>query len=309
LIVTVTLNTAIDKTYTVENFVLDRVHRPIEMKSTAGGKGINVARVLKTLGRDALATGFVAGCNGDKIIEGLDHEGIKHDFIRTQGESRVCIAIVDPVNGTQTEVNENGPSVQTEDWQALESKIERVIPSAEFLILSGSASPGVPEAFYADLIEMANRHGVRSVLDASGLHLKEGITAKPFMVKPNVVELSSLKGRELLTLEEILHAAKSLVATGIATVIVSMGRAGCVVTDGKHSWQFASPEIPFVSAVGSGDALVAATVDALLTGEDIPGAIRLGTAAGAANAMTYGAGFCTKESIMSLRDKVQVTDL
>jgi len=309
MIVTVTLNTALDKTYTVENFVLDRVHRPTETKETAGGKGINVARVLKEFGRDSLATGFVGGCNGDKIIAGLDQEGLKHDFVRIAGESRICVAVVDPANGTQTEVNENGPDVRTEDLRALKSKVESLMPSAEWLVLSGNAPPGTPAGFYAELIEIARRCDVRTTLDASGLHLQEGAASGPFMVKPNIAELSTLVGRELLTLEEILHAAKNLIHTGVSIVIVSMGRAGCVATDGRRSWQAAPPEIPFVSAVGSGDALLAAVIDSLLSGSGIPEAVSHGVAAGAANAMTYGAGFCSRDSVMALRDKVIVTEV
>jgi len=309
VIITVTLNTAIDKTYRVENFVLDRVHRPSEERSTAGGKGINVARVLKELGREPLATGFVGGCNGEKIVEGLDSEGIPHDFVTIAEESRVCIAIVDPATGTQTEVNENGPNVTPEEWQALRAKVESLLPKAEFLVLSGHAPPGAPDGFYADLIELGRSQAVKTVLDANGAQLKEGIAAGPYMVKPNVRELSSLRGRELLTLEEILHAAKALVAAGTSIVIVTMGRAGCVATDGKRAWQATPPEIPFASAVGSGDALVAACLDAMLSGLDILEAIRAGTAAGAANAMTFGAGFVTKESIIGLRDKVRVTEV
>ncbi|MDO8682193.1 MAG: 1-phosphofructokinase [Armatimonadota bacterium] len=309
MIITVTLNTAIDKTYTVENFVLDRVHRPIDMKSTAGGKGINVARVLKELGRDAVAAGFIGGCNGDRIIEGLDREGIRHDFVRIAGESRICIAIVDPVKGAQTEINEIGPEALPGDLQTLASKLERMMPSAQYLVLSGNAPPGTPDDFYAHLIEIARRHDVKTALDTSGPHLRQGITAGPYIIKPNVAELSMLRGRELLTREEILHAAKGLVMAGTGVVIVSMGRAGCVATDGKRSWQATPPEIPFVSAVGSGDALVAAAIDALLAGSDIPEAIRAGTAAGAANAMTFGAGFCSKESIITLKDKVHVAEI
>ncbi|MDO8629835.1 MAG: 1-phosphofructokinase [Phycisphaerales bacterium] len=309
VIITVTLNTAIDKTYTVENFVIDRVHRPVETKSTAGGKGINVARVLKELGREALATGFIGGNNGDKIIEGLDGEGIRHDFVRTAGESRICVAIVDPINRTQTEVNEIGPEAAPEDLRALKSALERDIAGADFIVLSGNARPGVPDDFYADIIALARRHNVRAVLDASGAHLSKGVAAGPFMVKPNVAELSSLRGRELLTREEIVHAAKALIASGTSVVVVSMGRAGCIATDGKRSWQAAPPEIQFVSAVGSGDALVAAFIVATLSGLDVPEAVRAGMAAGAANAMTFGAGFCTRESIETLKDRVHVVEI
>jgi tagatose 6-phosphate kinase len=309
VVVTVTLNTAIDKTYTVESFVLDRVHRPIDVKSAAGGKGINVARVLKELGRSAVASGFIGGCNGDKIIEGLDQEGITHDFVRIAGESRICIAIVDRIAGTQTEVNENGPDITPEEWQALRLKIEGLLPSAKYLVLSGFAPPGAPTSFYADMINIARRYDVKTALDASGPHLREGVAAGPFVVKPNIAELSALTGRELLTREEILQVARSLVTSGVKVVVVSMGRAGSIATDGVTSWQAIPPEIPFASAVGSGDALVAAMIDAFLSGADVPEAMRVGTAAGTANAMTFGAGFCTLDSIKSLEDKVQITQI
>lgn len=309
MVITVTLNTAIDKTYTVENFVIDRVHRPIETKSTAGGKGINVARVLKELGREALATGFVGGYNGDRIVEGLDREGIRHHFVRTAEESRICIAVVDPINRTQTEINENGLPVRPHDLKRLKELIEKELGSAQYIVLSGHAPPGVPDDFYAELIRIAHKHNVKALLDASGAHLKEGLAAQPFMVKPNVAELSSLRGRELLTREEILHAAKGLINSGTNVVAVSMGRSGCVTTDGKRSWQATPPEIPFVSAVGSGDALVAAWIDAMMSDLDLPEALRAGTAAGAANAMSFGAGFCSREQIETLKDKVHVVEL
>lgn len=309
MIITVTLNTAIDKTYTVENFAIDRVHRPIEAKSTAGGKGINVARVLRELGRDVLATGFIGGCNGDRIIDGLEREGIVNSFVRTEGESRICIAVVDPLNGTQTEVNENGPTISSDELQALRSLLEQSVQSATHVVVAGFPPLGVPEDLYAEIINIARRHNVKTVLDASGPYLEAGIAAGPHMVKPNVRELSALRDRELLTREEILHAAKNLLSSGIKVVLVSMGRAGCVATDGKHSWQATPPEIPFVSAVGSGDAMVAAYLDAELSGAELPEAIRAATAAGAANATTFGAGFCSKESIDALKDNVQVVQI
>ena len=309
MIITVTLNAAVDKTYTVENFTLDRVHRPSAQKSVAGGKGINVGRVLHTLGQSVIATGFVGGYNGGLITSGLESEGIAHDFVQTDGESRICIAIVDPVNRTQTEVNENGPEVGLEEVDALHSKIESLLPRASHLVLSGSAPPGVPADFYARVIESARAADVLTVLDSSGEHFRLGVTALPNMVKPNVAELSGYMGAELYTIEEILQGAMGLTKLGIRLVVVSMGRAGALATDGEAAWQAAPPEIDFVSAVGSGDALVAAFLDALTRGAEVPEALRAGTAAGAANAMVYGAGFCSAESIEALKPGVQVTRL
>ncbi len=279
-------------------------------KTVAGGKGINVARVLKELGhKDILATGFVGGANGDLILRGLDAEGIPHSFVRTKDESRLCIAIVDPEKGTQTEVNENGPEVTQEELDALTKVLEQYLDKTEYLILSGSIPPGAPSDFYAEIITKAKSIGVKTILDTSGNALNRGAAAGPFMVKPNERELSALKGRELLTVEEILSAAKSLLSAKTEMVVVSMGRSGALVTNGIESWQAVPPEIEFVSAVGSGDSLVAGFLDSLLKGGTISDALKRGTAAGAANAATYGAGFCKKEDIEKLEQWVVLTKL
>ncbi len=309
MIVTVTPNTAIDKTYIVEGFGLDRVHRPSLSYSVAGGKGINVARVLKTLGREAIATGFIGGANGDAIVASLENECIKYDFVRVNGESRLCIAIIDPRAGTQTEVNENGPEISENEVQMLLEKVANLASSAEYVVLCGSCPPGVNVSFYGDMIKIIHKCGSRAILDTSGEHLKEAIKAGPFMVKPNVAELSQLAGRELLTLEEISRAAKSLKQFGVSITAVTMGRSGAMVTDGVHSWKAVPPEIKFASAVGSGDSFVAAFIDSLLRGTNIVDALVYGTACGAANAATYGAGFCSKESIMELVDGVTLTKI
>lgn len=309
LIVTVTLNAAVDKTYRVENFGLDRVHRPSEEKTVAGGKGINVARVLKELGQEPLATGYVGGANGRIITSGLHSESIPYDFISVNGESRLCIAVVDPINRTQTEVNEIGPAVGPDELGELRRKLAELVHGADYLVISGSAPPGVPDDFYAEAIGIARTAGVKTVLDASGDHLRQGVKAMPFMVKPNEAELSALVGRELLTFEEIIGAAKDLAQTGIPIVVVSLGRSGGIITDGRRAWQAKPPEIEFVSAVGSGDAMVAATLDAFIRGADLPECLRVGTAAGAANASTYGAGFVTKDQIWRLLEGVVVEEL
>lgn len=309
MIITVTLNAVVDKTYTVENFTLDRVHRPSAERRTAGGKGINVARVLTTLGQEVVATGFVGGHNGDLITSALDLGGIEHDFVQTRGETRFCIAVVDPVNKTQTEVNENGPDIGPDEVEALRERISSLLPQATHLVLAGSVPPGVPDDFYAWAVREAKAAGVQTVLDASGEQLRLGVEALPYMVKPNVVELSALVGEDLYTIEDILQAAKNLVGIGIRLIVVSMGRAGAVVTNGEDTWHAKPPEIEFVSAVGSGDSLVAAFIDALIRGEELPEALRAGTAAGAADAMSYGAGFCTAQSINALKPQVQMLRL
>jgi 1-phosphofructokinase family hexose kinase len=307
VILTVTLNAAVDKTYTVENFTIDRVHRPSSWRIVAGGKGINVARVYQELGGEVVATGFIGGHNGEFIQEGLRAEHIKSDFVRTAGESRVCIAILDPVRKTQTELNEVGPEITEDEIDRLKLKFESLVPGMQYVVLSGSAPPGVPVTIYYDLIQIATRYNVPSVLDTSGDHLVHGLKAKPFMVKPNVHELSAVVGRQLETVEEVVTAACELNGQGIRIVVVTLGRDGAVAVTSDGIWRARPPEIPFVSAVGSGDALAAAFVYVLASAGSVPEALRLGVAAGAANAMTFGAGFCKREDILRLADGVEVS--
>lgn len=307
MILTVTLNAAVDKTYTVENFVIDRVHRPSSWRVVPGGKGINVARVYTELGGEAMATGFAGGHNGDYILEGMRAEGLTHDFVKTAGESRVCIAVLDPIQKTQTELNEVGPEITADEVERLKLKYESLIRGMEYVVLSGSISPGVPDSIYRELIEIANKYEVPCVLDTSGEPLAQGLSAMPVMTKPNVHELSAVVGKQLATIEEAAEAATDLNARGIEIVVVTLGRDGALAASRDGVWRARPPEIPFVSAVGSGDAFAAAFVYVLASGGPISEALRMGTGAGAANAMTFGAGFCKREDILRLAGETEVT--
>jgi len=309
VILTVTLNAAVDKTYTVENFTIDRVHRPSSWRIVAGGKGINVARVYQELGGDVIATGFLGGHNGEIIQEGLRAERLKSDFVRSAGESRVCIAILDPIHKTQTELNEVGPDITQDEIDRLMLKFESLVPGMQFAVLSGSAPPSVPATIYYDLIRLAAHYDVPCVLDSSGEYLIRGLEAKPFIVKPNVHELSAVVGRQLETIEEVVSAACELREQGIRIVIVTLGRNGAVAADASGIWHAKPPEIPFVSAVGSGDAFAAAFLYILASNGTTSDALRWGVAAGAANAMTFGAGFCKREDIMNLAEGVELAEL
>jgi 1-phosphofructokinase family hexose kinase len=308
LILTVTLNAAVDKTYRVANFGLDRVHRTSEWRDAAGGKGINVARVHQTLGGRAVATGFLGGFNGRFIRAAVAEEGIEGQFVRTAEESRVCIAIVDPVSATQTEVNEVGPHVSPAEVGALKRRFERLVRERrfDFVTLSGSIPPGVPSDIYYDLIGAAHRSNVRVALDTSGEPLRIGYQARPWMLKPNAFELAALVGDVPPDDKSVCEAAAGLLGTGVEVVSVSQGRHGCVGVTCTEAWKAIPPEIEFVSAVGSGDSFLGAFLYEKLHGGDFAECIRLAVGAGAANAAVYGSGFCTKESICGLAERVEM---
>lgn len=309
MILTVTPNASIDKTYVVEGFGVDRMHRPSKSTSTPGGKGINVLRVFRELGGNGVATGFVGGRVGDAIEEGLTTEGIPHEMVSVSEESRLCLKIVDPNNGTQTEVNEIGPLVSSNEVAKLMERVSELLSHARYIVLCGNLPPGVPISLYGDIIALAKSKGVKTVLDASEDNLRESIKAGPYIVKPNVAELSQLAGRELMTREEIISAAKSLKQYGVSITSVTMGRSGAIVTDGVRAWQAVPPEIQFASAVGSGDSFIAAFLYAIGSGGSLADALVMGTAAGAANATTYSAGFCSKSSIMDIKQGVALSEI
>ena len=309
MILTVTPNASMDKTYAIEGFGVDRMHRPSDCASTPGGKGINVLRVFRELGGTGIATGFVGGRVGEAIEEGLLTEGIGHDLVRIREESRLCIKIVDPKNGTQTEVNEVGPHVSPDEVAKLMDKVRTLLGQAEYVVLSGNLPPGVPISLYSDIIQLAKSAGVKTVLDASEENLRRSIEVGPYIVKPNVAELSQLADHELMTLEEIVSAAKSLKQYGVSIAAVTMGRSGAIVTDGVRAWQAIPPQIEFASAVGSGDSFIAAFLHVITSGGSLPEALILGTAAGAANATTYGAGSCSKSSIMDVVQGVTLSNI
>ncbi|MGQ9487754.1 MAG: 1-phosphofructokinase [Armatimonadota bacterium] len=306
-VLTVTLNAAVDKTYRVEGFCLDRVFRVESGRIVAGGKGINVARVLHTLGVPVVATGFLGGHNGAFILDSLKQEGIPGDFVWTQGESRVCLAVIDPISGTQTELNEIGPPIHPEEVAALEAKLAQLLPRFSYVTLSGSAPPGVPTDFHARIVRMGHEMGVKVVLDSSGDLLRCGVEAVPWMVKPNRAELSVIFGREPADLEEAVAMARWLRDRGTEIVVVTLGKQGAIWHSAEGCWLARPPEVEFVSAVGSGDSMLAAMLYAVIRGMSPPDVLRWGVAAGAANAAVFGAGFCTREQIEALVSQVQVS--
>lgn len=307
MLLTVTLNTAIDKTYTVEGFALNKVHRPLEVRRVAGGKGINVARVARTLGEEVLALGFAGGPNGFFLQESLKQEGLPHRLTPTKDASRECIAIIDPVNQTQTEINEEGPRISPEEWQEFLTVFQDLLSQAHWIALCGSLPPGCPVGTYAQMISICKRKQKRCALDTSGEPLREGILSQPDLIKCNRNELSTLCNGPLP--EDIPRLCQFLRENFIKTpnllVVITLGAQGAVAVSSTEAWYVSSPEIRFVSAVGSGDAFLAAFLWDWQRRGNLASALEWGVAAGSANAEVYGAGFCRRERIYQLKESVR----
>jgi 1-phosphofructokinase/tagatose 6-phosphate kinase len=227
MILTVTLNAAIDRTLAVPNFHVGRRHRAVEQTAVAGGKGVNVARALKALGRPVLATGTAGGGTGGRIIELLDEEGITNDFLRIQEESRMSTAVIDPTDGVTTEINERGPALSNAERDRVVERILYLAQGAQIVVLCGSLPRGVPVELYGQLVEDLKRLGVTTVLDTEGEPLRVGTRSGPDLVTPNLTEAEELVGHEFADDEDRLNGVREIVALGARDAVITY-EAGCV---------------------------------------------------------------------------------
>jgi 1-phosphofructokinase family hexose kinase len=312
VIVTVTLNAALDRTLTVPNFQRGQRHRASQGLSLAGGKGINVARALKRLDVPVVATGLAGGRTGMRIVEELTAEAILNDFVRIADESRTSTAVVDPTGGSYTEINEWGPQVEPEELAMLLDKVDYLARGADFVVFSGSLPRGVEDDFYAEAIRDLNRRQVRAVLDSEGQPLRLGAEAEPFLVSPNQREAEGLVGQELNDQEDFMMALDRIADLGARNVLIT-GEAGCfgLFREERRRMLFRAeaPRIEPVSAVGSGDVLLAGFLAARVGDEPLEGALRRAVAAGAASTFEVGAGRFEPREASRLESAVRVEEL
>ena len=312
MIVTVTMNAAVDRTLTVPNFQRGQRHRASEGLTLAGGKGINIARALKALGVPVVATGLTGGRTGTRIVEELTAEAILNDFVRIEDESRTSTAIVDPTGGSYTEVNEWGPHVQPEELEMLLEKLAYLSRGADYVVFAGSLPRGIDDGFYAEAIRELNRRGVLTVLDSEGEPLRLGTQAEPFIVSPNEREAESLVGQEFHDDDDFLAGLGAIAELGARNVLITR-ESGCwalLRSDREpRRYRALAPRLEPVSAVGSGDALLAGFFAARLEQRSDEEALRAAVAAGAASTLELGAGRLEERAAGRLVAGVQVAEL
>ena len=314
MIITVTLNAAIDKTLAVPNFRLGRRHRAVEQTSMAGGKGVNVARALKRLGQPVIATGVAGGPTGTRIIEQLTEEAILNDFVRIREESRTSTAVVDPTNGEQTEINEKGPAVSEAELELFVDKLLYLAKGAAVCVFSGSLPRGVPDGLYARLIADINRLGVLTVLDSEGEALRLGTRAEPGVVSPNEPEAEELVGHEFSDDEDRSLAMHEIVELGAGDALMTLP-TGCLALLGSaqerslYSARIDAGVVETRSTVGSGDAFLAGLVAARYGGRPAEECVRFAVACGAESVQHFGAGVLDPREVDRLLDDVTVERL
>ncbi len=312
MIITVTLNAAIDRTVAVPNFRLGNRHRAVETRTVAGGKGINVARALKLLGRPVIATGFSGGPTGNRLLEQLRTEAVLTDFTRIAGETRINLAVIDPTSGEQTEINERGPAVSVEEVERFVSRLSYLADGAKLCVLAGTLPPGAGDDLYARLVKDLTAAGVPVVLDAEGEAMLAGLRAGAAIVTPNEREAEELVGQEFADRADLVHGLGELVRLGAGAAAITRPD-GCVAVIGEGSerrfLEVRTEPLEAVSTVGSGDAFLAGYVAARYDGKPSDECLAYGVACGAESTQHFGAGTVDRNQVERLLGEVHVQDL
>lgn len=307
MILTITANPAIDARYFLNRFEVNQVVRCESYNKTAGGKGLNVARVVDLLGEQVACGGFVGGRNGAFIREEIQAAGYTDGFVSIDGETRVCLGILG-ADGTQTEILERGPVVTEAEQEQFFAGLPEILTGVEVLTISGSLPAGVDPSFYGKLVGAGKEAGATVILDTSGAAFRSGILAGPDFIKPNREELSAYFSRDIGSKGQAIEAAKELIEQGVGAVAVSLGGEGAVLVSQESVIEVEIPRISIVNPVGSGDSFVAGFAVALSRKESLKNAMRLACACGTANALEEKTGWIELEKLDQISKELIVSE-
>lgn len=306
MILTVTLNPSVDMRFMVDEFYRGGVFRAYDDQQTAGGKGLNVTRVLAQLGAPVVATGLLGGSNGQFIRLELDASGIDHSFVDVRGNTRTCVAVLEKI--AQTEVLGRGPEVSEKELELFLRQFGELAQRASVVTMSGSLPLSVPTDIYRKLAIIANNAGCRVLLDTSGMALYWGIKGPPYLIKPNQDEIEAAVGTPLTSEEEVGWAVEELAAE-VEVVVASRGKAGALAMTGGKLFRVSVPAVEAVNPVGSGDAMLAGLAFGLHEGWDFARTLAFGAACGTANAMEKETGRVNPQTVKEVEEKITVQQL
>jgi 1-phosphofructokinase/tagatose 6-phosphate kinase len=308
MIITVTLNAALDKSLEVPNFTPGRRHRTVDQQTMPGGKGVNIARAIKRLGQPVIATGLAGGATGNRIVEALNDEAILNAFVRIREESRTNTAVLDPTTGQHTEINERGPSVSARELELFRDKLLYLAKGASICVFAGSLPRGVDADVYAGLIRDVRKLGVTTMLDTEGEPLRLAVRAEPDVVTPNEIESEELVGHEFNGVDDRAQAVVEIARLGAAEAIMTVSD-GCyaqVLEGGVPTlYRVTVEEQEARSRIGSGDAFLAGYVASHYAGRSAVDCLRFGVACGAESTQHIGAGIVEPAKVERLLDEVR----
>lgn len=309
MILTVTLNAAIDKRYVVEGYQVGQVNRVKECSYVPGGKGLNVSKPAAIYGAEVVATGFVGGHSGNYIEDSLKPFGIKSEFYHVEAESRSCINIWDEVNHVQTEFLEPGFTLTEKEFEGFEEKFRTLVTDAKVVAMSGSVPKGLDGTAYQRLVKIGKKAGKQVILDISGKLLEMGIQASPTLIKPNIDEIRMLTGKTCNDIAEIIDAAKEIHKNGVKIVAVSLGADGSLAVGEEGTFRAEVPKIDAVNTVGCGDSMIAGFAVGMEEGLSLPEMLKKASAISAAAAMREETGFFVMQDMEKLLPEIKITKL
>lgn len=306
MILTVTLNAAIDKRYVVEEFKVGEVNRVKECAYVPGGKGLNVSKPAAVAGAEVVATGFVGGHAGNYIEASLKDYHVKSAFYHLESESRSCINIWDEKNCVQTEFLEPGFTVTESEFKGFVEEFKELVKKADVVTMSGSVPKGLDGTAYQKLVKVVKDAGKKVILDTSGKLLEMGIEACPTMIKPNIDEIRMLTGKECTEIGEIVEAAKEIHARGVEVVAVSLGADGSLAVSDEGVFRAIVPRIDAVNTVGCGDSMIAGFALGFAEGLGIEETLRKASAISAAAALREETGYFVMEDMQRLYPQIKI---
>ncbi len=307
MIITLTLNPSIDYIMQVQRIKMEDTLRARNAFFQAGGKGINVSRVLQRLDIENVAWGFCGGDTGNWLTDYLDDERVSHDFIRTVAQTRINPIITETETHHQLRASAPGGNIRNDEQQLLLERFRNLPEGVKMISMGGSTPPGLSPSCLRKLIEFANSQNIPCILDADGDVLKEGLQARPFLIKPNQYELSRLLNREITTSDQVIDGARKLIDDGLVQIVAtSLGEGGAVLIDQDNVFVAKAPKVDVVSKIGAGDSMVAGLIKGLIEKRPLDEVLRLGVAAGTAAVMTPGNELCHKHHMEELLAQVEV---
>ncbi len=308
MIYTVTLNPALDRAIAVERLMEDDTTRVISETRYAAGKGIDVSRVIRELGGQSVALGFIGGYDGLHLEGLLVNAGVMTDFTRISRETRTNIILKENATGRQFVISAAGPEVDASEIGQFYQNV-RQLQGVDYLVMSGSLPRGVTPNVYGQLILAGKKQGAFIFLDTDGAAMKESLEYQPTGIKPNRYELSRLMGREIESETEILAACDQIHDKGITYVLVSMGKEGMILSAVEQKIKAIAPPVEVESPVGAGDSAVAGFILAHSQSKNLEECVRLACASGTASAETPGTELCHRADVENLMSLVKITHL
>lgn len=302
MLYTLTFNPAVDLVMKIDEVHLGELNRVQKDEYVAGGKGINMSVLLKRLGHDNIASGFIGGFTGAFVRESLEKEGVQTAFHELAGVTRINVKLH---AAQETELNANGPMVSQADVVELMAYFERVLQAGDVVFLAGNAAPGMTSEHYVQVAELCQAKGALFVLDSNKTLLTACLPQRPFLIKPNAQELSEIFNTRIDSLEDVIENARQLQALGAQNVIVSLGGDGAVlVTDRQEVYRSSVPSGTVVNSVGAGDSMVAGFMAKYIETQDYAQSLRQGAACGSATA--FSVGIAQAELALALMDEIQI---